>query len=83
MSGSHFWRTEAQFERIARHLPTDMRGVARVDDRWVIGGIIQALRSGRRWKDAPATYGPRKTLSNRFVRWTAKGVWSALLQSLS
>ena len=83
MSGSHFWLTEAQFERITRHLPTDMRGVARVDDRRVISGIIQALRSGRRWKDAPATYGPHKTLSNRFVRWRAKGVWSALFQSLA
>ena len=55
MSGSHFWRTEAQFEQIARHFPADMPGVARVDDYRVISGIIQALRSGCRWKDAPAT----------------------------
>lgn len=27
------------------------------------------LKSGGRWIDAPETYGPRKTLYNRFVRW--------------
>ena len=83
MSGSPFWLTEAQFERIAPHLPTNTRGVARVDDRRVISGIIHVLRSGCRWKDAPEVYGPHKTLYNRFVRWTAKGVWTVLFQSLA
>ena len=32
--------------------------------------------------DAPAVYGPRKTLYNRFVRWAAKGVWVHLFQVL-
>jgi transposase len=40
-----------------------------VDDRRVISGMVHVLRSGCRWKDAPAFYGPRKTLYNRFVRW--------------
>jgi transposase len=31
------------------------------------------LRSGGRWIDAPAEYGPRKTLYNLYVRWAAKG----------
>ena len=83
MTGSHFWLTEAQFEQIAPHLPTKTRGVARVDDRRVISGIIHVLRSGCRWKDAPEVYGPHKTLYNRFVRWTAKGVWTVLFQSLA
>ena len=83
MTGSHFWLTEAQFEQIAPHLPTKARGVARVDDRRVISGIIHVLRSGCRWKDAPEVYGPHKTLYNRFVRWTAKGVWTVLFQSLA
>jgi transposase len=59
-------------------LPTDTRGVPRVDDRRVISGIVQVLRSGARWIDAPAVYGPRKTLYNRFVRWAARGVWRAV-----
>ena len=66
-----FWLTDAQFSKIAPHLPTDTRGKARVDDRRVISGIIQVLKSGGRWVDAPPEYGPKKTLYNRYA---AKGV---------
>ena len=64
-----FWLTDEQFANIAPHLPTDTRGKPRVDDRRVISGIVHVLKSGGRWVDAPAAYGPRKTLYNRFVRW--------------
>jgi len=66
-----FWLTDAQFSKIAPHLPTDTRGKARVDDRRVISGIIHVLKSGGRWIDAPPEYGPKKTLYNRYVRWAA------------
>lgn len=83
MTDMAFWLSEAQFARLAPFLPTDTRGVPRVDDRRVISGIIHVLRSGCRWKDAPACYGPRKTLYNRFVRWAAKGVWEDLFLALA
>ena len=70
----HFWLTDEQFAKIAPHLPTDTRGKERVDDQRVISGIVQVLKSGGRWADAPReVYGPKKTLYNRFVRWAAKG----------
>lgn len=79
-----FWLTDRQFERLRPFLPTDTRGVARVDDRRVISGIVHVLRSGCRWKDAPrAAYGPHKTLYNRFVRWARKGVWEDLFERLA
>ena len=78
-----FWLSDAQFSRILPHLPTDTRGKRRVDDRRVISGIIHVLKSGCRWIDAPADYGPRKTLYNRYVRWAAKGVWADLFQALA
>jgi transposase len=78
-----FWLSEEQFSRLEPLLPTDTRGVARVDDRRVISGIIHVLKSGCRWKDAPACYGPRKTLYNRFVRWAAKGVWEDVFTRLA
>ena len=78
-----FWLTDAQFAKIAPHLPTGTRGKARVDDRRVISGIIHVLKSGGRWVDTPAVYGPRKTLYNRFVRWAAKGVWVNLFHVLA
>jgi transposase len=78
-----FWLNERQWQRLAPLLPNKPRGVPRVDDRRVISGIVHVLRSGGRWADAPAVYGPRKTLYNRFVRWAAKGVWQAAFEALA
>ncbi len=83
MDQDRFWLTDAQFAKIAPHLPTGTRGKPRVDDRRVISGIIHVLKSGGRWVDAPEVYGPRKTLYNRFVRWAAKGIWRDLFQALA
>ena len=83
MGDGAFWLTDEQFSRLAPLLPTDTRGVPRVDDRRVISGIIHVLKSGCRWKDAPACYGPRKTLYNRFVRGAAKGVWEHVFLQLA
>jgi transposase len=78
-----FWLSEKQFSRLAPLLPTDTRGKPRVDDLRVISGIVHVLKSGGRWVDAPAIYGPRKTLYNRFVRWAAKGVWVDIFHTLA
>ena len=83
MDRDYFWLDEGQFERLAPHLPSDTRGKPRVDDRRVISGIIHVLKSGGRWVDAPAVYGPKKTLYNRFVRWAAKGVWVDIFHALA
>ena len=60
MNRAHFWLTAEQFSKIEPHLPTDTRGKARVDDRRVISGIINVLKSGGRWIDAPPDYGREK-----------------------
>jgi transposase len=83
MNQDRFWLTDTQFSKIERHLPTDTRGKARVDDRRVISGIVHVLKSGGRWIDAPSEYGPKKTLYNRYVRWAAKGVWIDLFHALA
>lgn len=80
---NEFWLGEGQFERLRPLLASKVRGVARVDDRRVISGIIHVSKSGGRWVDAPARYGPRKTLYNRFVRWAQKGVWQELFVTLA
>ena len=82
MNRDHFWLSEEQFSKIAPFPPTDTRGKARVDDRRVISGIVHVLKSGGRWIDAPDAYGPRKTLYNRFVRWSAKDVWIKMFHAL-
>lgn len=83
MQHDSFWLSDEQFARLRPLLPSDTRGVPRVDDRRVISGIIHVLQSGCRWRDAPACYGPYKTLYNRFVRWARKGVWERIFQTLA
>ncbi len=78
-----FWLRTISSRGSSRTVPTDTRGKARVDDRRVISGIIQVLKSGGRWVDAPSVYGPHKTLYNRYVRWAAKGVWIDLFHALA
>ena len=78
-----FWLSDAQWARLEPLLPRDIRGVPRVDDRRVISGIIHVLRSGCRWSDAPPSHGPRKTLYNRFVRWTGRSIWRRVFEALA
>ena len=83
MSSDIFWLTDDQFGRLQPLLPNKSRGVPRVDDCRVISGIIHVIRNGLRWRDAPAVYGPHKTLYNRFVRWSAAGVFDAIFAALA
>ncbi len=68
MSDHHFWLS-ARSSRLRPLLPEQAARHARVDDRRVISGIIHVIRNGLMWRDAPAVYGPPKTLYNRFIRW--------------
>jgi len=83
VSRNLFWLSDEQWKRIEPFLPTDVRGVARVDDRRVLSGIVQVLKSGCRWCDCPAAYGPPTTIYNRFVRWARRGVWENLFRKLA
>ncbi len=81
MSGL-FWLSEGQFLRIKPHLPWP-HGKKRVDDRRVISGIIYVIKNGLMWKDAPSEYGPHKTLYNRFVRWSRRGIFNRIFAALA
>lgn len=83
MRSNLFWLNDKQWQLIEPHLPTDVRGKERVDDRRVISGILHVLRSGCRWKDCPPEYGPYTTVYNRFVRWAERGVWERLFRALA
>lgn len=78
-----FWFSDAQWARIAPLLPTDVRGKPRVDDRRVLSGIVHALRCGGRWADCADVYGAKKTLYNRFVRWSERGIWEGIFSALA
>ena len=77
-----FLLSEAQMCRIIAFFPLS-HGVARVDDRRVISGIVFVIRNGLRWRDAPQGYGPHKTIYNRFIRWSRLGVFNKIFAELA
>jgi transposase len=80
---ARFDLTDFEWSVIEPLLPTDVRGVERVDDRRVLNGIFWRLRTGAPWADIPARYGPPTTCGNRFRRWRKAGVWDRILQAVS
>ena len=77
-----YWLTDEQMARLAPYFPKS-HGKPRVDDRRVLSGIIFVNRNGLRWRDAPAAYGPHKTLYNRWKRWSEAGVFVRMMEGLS
>ena len=77
-----YWLTNEQMARLEPFFPKS-HGKPRVDDRRVLSGIIFVNRNGLRWRDAPAAYGPHKTLYNRWKRWSETGVFVRMMEGLS
>ena len=74
--------SRAQMRRIEPYFPL-AHGVPRVDDRRILSGIVFVIRNGLRWRDAPAAYGPHKTIYNRFNRWSRMGVFNKIFAALA
>ncbi len=77
-----FLSSQAQMRRIEGYFPRS-DGVARVDDRKIVSAIVFVIRNGLRWRDAPREYGPHKTVSNRFIRWSRLGVFNKIFAALA
>jgi transposase len=77
-----FWLTDEQMDRLRPFFPKS-HGKPRVDDRRVLSGIVFVNRNGLRWRDAPAAYGPPKTLYNRWKRWGEAGVFTRMMEGLA
>lgn len=80
---SRYDLTNFEWRAIQPHLPAKVRGVPRVDDRRVLNDIFWVLRSGARWADLPARYGPPTTIYNGFNRWRKAGVWDRLMDAIT
>ena len=59
------------------------RKSARVDDRKIMNAIFYVLRTGMPWRDLPARYGPYTTAYNRFNRWSRRGIWKRIFDTLA
>ena len=53
-----------------------------IDHRQIINGILWILRTGAPWEDLPARYGKRSTVSTRYYRWKAQGIWDRIYDTV-
>ena len=77
-----YWLSDEAWAAIEPLLPKVYAGARRKDDRRIISGIVHVLRSGCRWQDCPAVYGPSTTVYNRFNRWSGRARWLGIFQAL-
>jgi transposase len=76
--------TEAQWRCLEPHLPPEKPRTGRPNEahRRILDGMLWVLRTGAPWRDLPRRYGPVGTVSSRFYRWRASGVWDRILSAL-
>jgi len=76
--------TNQQWEKIRPLLPPERpaRGRPNHSHRRIINGILWLIRTGVPWRDLPPWFGPWGTVSSRFYRWQAAGIWQRVLQAL-
>ena len=75
---------DEQWRRLQPLLPPEKPWTGRpnVDHRRILNGILWVHRTGAPWRDLPLHYGPVGTVSSRFYRWRAAGVWDQVLLAL-
>lgn len=76
--------TNEQWARLEPLLPPQKPEVGRPakDHRTIINGILWIARTGAPWRDLPSQYGSPGTVSSRFYRWRAAGIWDRILKAL-
>ena len=77
--------SDEQWEQILPHLPPQAGGTGRPyigDHRTTVEGILWIARTGAPWRDLPDRFGKWCTVYRRFRRWSDKGVFRKVLESL-
>lgn len=76
---------EDQWERISEVLPGKDGDVGRssVDNRRFVEAVIWIGRNGGRWRSLPADYGKWSSTHKRFKRWSDKGIWQMIFNTLA
>ena len=76
--------TDREWRRLGPLLPAQKPRTGRPneDHRRIVNGILWVHRTGAPWRDLPKRYGLVGTVSSRFYRWRAAGVWDRLLRAL-
>ena len=73
--------TQAQYERIAPHLPVQ-RGNVSLSNQQVLNAILYVAEHGCKWRGLPARFGNWHTLYTRMNRWSMNGVLDRVFEHL-
>jgi transposase len=79
---NEFWLTDDEWAAIKPLIPMHRRGVKPRNSRRIISGIVHVLKTGCRWRDRPAVFGPQTSVYNRFNRWSRAGIWQEMFERL-
>lgn len=73
-----------QWARIKDLLPGKPRDPGRSgDNRRFIEGVIWIAKNGAKWRALPSEYGNWNSTHRRFRRWSKKGVWQMIFNTLA
>ena len=76
--------SDENWERISPLLPGKKSDPGRTaeDNRRFINAVLWIARSGAAWRDLPERYGRWGTVFQRFNRWSQKGVWQKVFETM-
>jgi transposase len=76
--------SDVEWELVGTLLPSERGRWARPagDNRRFLNGMLHVLRVDCPWRDMHERYGKWNSVYVRFRRWSKKGVWDVMLQTL-
>lgn len=83
MSIHRYEVTDKEWEIIEPLIPKQHMGRPQKDVRAHFNGILWLARSGARWFDIPACYGPHQTVYRCFCRWRDDGTLERLFHLIN
>lgn len=77
--------TDEQWEKLKDHLPGKKSdpGQTAKDNRLFINAVMWISRTGAPWRDLPEDLGKWSNVHKRFTRWSKKGVWQMIFNTLA
>ncbi len=61
----------------------DQKGSTGRDNRMFVEGVLWIVRTGSPWRDLPEAFGDWNSVFRRFSRWSIKGVWWRIFETMS
>jgi transposase len=83
MRANLFWLDDERWAKIKPLIPMNRPGQKPRNNRRILSGIIHVLKTGCRWQDCPPEYGPYTTVYNRFNRWSLRGIWQQIFETVA